>query len=66
VYVATTRRNEATLGVFLEAVQAHSGLVLRDVTLQAQHPGVTFQHVPVLEAARHRILLHEIRLHVPP
>ncbi len=58
--VATTKRNESTLQLFLSLVaQEGSALALVDVTEQCRAPqGVRFVGLPWLEEARGRVLLH--------
>lgn len=66
LYICTTRRNEATLQTFLDAVANHKHLQLVDITYEANHSGdgpeVRLCCVPVLDDSRDRILLHKLSL----
>jgi hypothetical protein len=63
VYIATTRRSEATFQTFLDALDAEPELQVEDVSSIDTVTGsncVRFCHVESLEAARGRIVLHRI------
>ena len=64
-YIATTIRTEKTYQKFLDAVAREPKLAMENITDEAnamtkQGGGVKFCHVPSLEAARDRIVLHKI------
>ena len=59
VYIATTLRNQATLQLFLD----HAGdadLHIEDISSQARHSCVQFQHHVGLKAQRTSIFVHKI------
>jgi predicted nicotinamide N-methyase len=64
VYIATTRRSEATFQKFLDALEREPELQVEDISKEAAGEGGTgsvgFCHVGSLEAARERIVLHRI------
>lgn len=67
--VATTRRQAATLALFVDTATADEELGLEDVTSSLVAGGigggegaVRFLHHPALEAARDRIVLHKLTL----
>ncbi len=60
-YLATMRRIESTLQVFLDGVSGDTELRMEEVVAgDGQGCGVRFQHVAPLEAARERIVLHKL------
>lgn len=62
-FIATTRRNEATLQNFLDAAEAEPALRMEDISAEAAEAtahGVRFCHAGALDGARPRILLHKI------